>query len=69
MGGWFNGILGMGTPIGTSVSCTKGQGSPCTNTVLVAGPSQVASGMRPAVTIDPAICMLSGVVHIEEYYV
>ena len=65
MGGWFNEILGMGILIDTSVSCTKGQGSPCTNTVVVTGPSQVASGMRPAVTIDPAICMLSCVVCIE----
>ena len=59
----------MGILMDRSVSCTKGQGSPCTNTVVVTGPSQVASGMRPAVTIDPAICMLSGVVSIEWYYV
>ena len=65
MGGWFNKILGMGTLMDTCVSCTKGQGSLCTNTVVVTGPSQIASGMRPAVTIDPAICMLSGVVRIE----
>ena len=69
MGGWFNGILGMGILIDTSVSCIKGQGSLCTNTVVVTGPSQVASGIRPAVTMDLAICMLSGVMHIEEYYV
>ena len=55
----------MGILMDGSISCTKGQGSPCTNTVVVTGPSQVASGMRPAVTIDPAICMLSCVVCIE----
>ena len=65
MGGWFNEILGMGILIDTSVSCTKGQGSLCKNTVVVTGPSQVTSGMRPAVTMDLAICMLSGVVRIE----
>ena len=59
----------MGTLIDRSVSCTKGQGSSCTNTVVVTGPSQVASEIRPAVTMDLAICMLSGVIHIEEYYV
>ena len=69
MGGWFNEILGMGILIDTSVSCTKGQGSLCKNTVVVTGPSQVASEIRPAVTMDLAICMLSGVIHIEEYYV
>ena len=65
MSGWFNEILGMGILMDTSVLCTKGQGSLCKNTVVVTGPSQVASGMRPAVTIDPAICMLSGVVRIK----
>ena len=65
MGGWFNEILGMGILIDTSVSCTKGQDSPCTNTVVVTGPSQVASEIRPAVTMDLAICMLSGAVRIE----
>ena len=55
----------MGILIDISVSCTKGQDSPCANTVVVTGPNQVAFGMRPAVTIDPAICMLSGEVRIE----
>ena len=61
-------ILGIDVLLYTSVLCTKWQESPCTNTVLVAGPSQVASEIRPAVTMDLAICMLSGVIHIEEYY-
>ena len=62
-------ILGIDTLIYTSVICTKLQDSLCTNTVVVTGPSQVASEIRPAVTIVLAICMLSGVIHIEEYYV
>ena len=69
MSGSFNVILGIDALLYTSVLCTKWQDSPCTNTVVVTGPSQVASEIRPAVTMDLAICMLSSVTHIEEYYV
>ena len=62
-------ILGIDALLYTSVLCTKWQDSLCTNTVVVTGPSQVAPEIRPAVTMDLAICMLSGVIHIEEYYV
>ena len=62
-------ILGIDVLLYTSVLRTKWQESPCTNTVVVTGPSQVASEIRPAVTMDLAICMLSGVINIEEYYV